>query len=141
MKLGLRAGNEKTGDSADTVGCCSLRAEHLRLRRRGRNYFVSLNFLGKDSIRFKKDVKVPSMVYKRLSEILRGKGRKGYVFDLLTVPTILVSLRSIPNYFSPFAIAKAIKFVIDLNSEQAPSKPHERSDSSSLPYTLGILQF
>ena len=85
MKLGLRAGNEKSGDSADTVGCCSLRVEHLKLRRVGRNYQVSLNFLGKDSIRFKREVKVPSRVYTRLAEILKGKGRKGYVFDLLTV--------------------------------------------------------
>ena len=29
-KLALRAGNEKDADeSADTVGCCSLRVEHL----------------------------------------------------------------------------------------------------------------
>ena len=30
-KLALRAGNEKdTDESADTVGCCSLRVEHMR---------------------------------------------------------------------------------------------------------------
>ena len=31
-KLALRAGNEKDADeAADTVGCCSLRCEHVRL--------------------------------------------------------------------------------------------------------------
>ena len=30
-KLALRAGNEKDEDQADTVGCCSLRVEHLTL--------------------------------------------------------------------------------------------------------------
>ena len=30
-KLALRAGNEKDEDSADTVGCCSLRVEHITL--------------------------------------------------------------------------------------------------------------
>ena len=30
-KLALRAGNEKDEDSADTVGCCSLRVEHIKL--------------------------------------------------------------------------------------------------------------
>jgi DNA topoisomerase-1 len=31
-KLALRAGNEKdTDEAADTVGCCSLRVEHIRL--------------------------------------------------------------------------------------------------------------
>jgi len=28
-KLALRVGNEKTEDEADTVGCCSLRKEHI----------------------------------------------------------------------------------------------------------------
>ena len=30
-KLALRAGNEKDEDQADTVGCCSLRVEHISL--------------------------------------------------------------------------------------------------------------
>ena len=30
-KLALRAGNEKDEDTADTVGCCSLRVEHIKL--------------------------------------------------------------------------------------------------------------
>ena len=30
-KLALRAGNEKDEDQADTVGCCSLRVEHVKL--------------------------------------------------------------------------------------------------------------
>lgn len=30
-KLALRAGNEKDEDQADTVGCCSLRVEHIIL--------------------------------------------------------------------------------------------------------------
>ena len=28
-KLALRVGNEKGEDEADTVGCCSLRVEHV----------------------------------------------------------------------------------------------------------------
>ncbi len=30
-RLALRAGNEKDEDQADTVGCCSLRVEHITL--------------------------------------------------------------------------------------------------------------
>lgn len=29
--LAIRAGNEKGEDKADTVGCCSLRVEHVNL--------------------------------------------------------------------------------------------------------------
>jgi len=32
-KLALRAGNEKDDDQADTVGCCSLRIEHIKLHK------------------------------------------------------------------------------------------------------------
>ena len=30
-RLALRVGNEKGDDEADTVGCCSLRVEHISL--------------------------------------------------------------------------------------------------------------
>ena len=38
-KLALRAGNEKDEDQADTVGCCSLRVEHISLHpeKNGKN--------------------------------------------------------------------------------------------------------
>ena len=61
-KLALRAGNEKDEDQADTVGCCSLRVEHINLvDQRGyfnfsdcsgrQEFIVEFDFLGKDSIR------------------------------------------------------------------------------------------
>lgn len=48
-KLALRAGHEKDEDnSADTVGCCSLRVEHIILHREkdGQDYVVEFDFLG-----------------------------------------------------------------------------------------------
>ena len=54
FQLALRVGNEKDEDEADTVGCCSLRIEHIKLYDRfedvGENV-VEFDFLGKDSIR------------------------------------------------------------------------------------------
>ena len=53
-KLALRAGNEKDADEeADTVGCCSLRVEHIELHQEkdGYKYVVEFDFLGKDSMR------------------------------------------------------------------------------------------
>ena len=58
FKLALRVGNEKDEDEADTVGCCSLRVEHIKLFDKfdgiGEN-IVEFDFLGKDSIRYKKN--------------------------------------------------------------------------------------
>ena len=54
FQLALRVGNEKDEDEADTVGCCSLRIEHIKLFDKidgiGENV-VEFDFLGKDSIR------------------------------------------------------------------------------------------
>lgn len=47
LSLALRVGNEKDEDEADTVGCCSLRIEHIQFPAEDH---VELNFLGKDSM-------------------------------------------------------------------------------------------
>ncbi|KAI3397856.1 hypothetical protein diail_10257 [Diaporthe ilicicola] len=63
-KFALRAGNEKdTDNEADTVGCCSLKFEHLTLREPDT---VIFDFLGKDSIRFYDEVNVDRQVFKNL---------------------------------------------------------------------------
>lgn len=61
-KLALRVGNDKGTDEADTVGCCSLRVEHITLTDEG--YKVTFDFLGKDSMRYFNTVEVTPLVYK-----------------------------------------------------------------------------
>ena len=43
-KLALRAGNEKDEDQADTVGCCSLRVEHINLHPEKDGKVISILF-------------------------------------------------------------------------------------------------
>lgn len=50
-RLALRVGGEKDEDEADTVGCCSLRVEHIQFPA-DRPQHVTLDFLGKDSMRY-----------------------------------------------------------------------------------------
>lgn len=67
-KLALRAGNEKEeGETADTVGCCSLRVEHITLHEQldGSECVVEFDFLGKDSIRYYNKVPVIRKVKER----------------------------------------------------------------------------
>ncbi|KAF7237210.1 DNA topoisomerase I, mitochondrial [Varanus komodoensis] len=64
-KLALRAGNEKEeGETADTVGCCSLRVEHVALHPwlDGKEHVVEFDFLGKDCIRYCNRVPVERQV-------------------------------------------------------------------------------
>jgi len=87
-KLALRAGNEKDDDEADTVGCCSLRIEHIKLHKQvediGENV-VEFDFLGKDSIRYQNKVAVDKRVYKNLVLFMENKNPEDELFDRLNV--------------------------------------------------------
>ncbi|XP_068019305.1 DNA topoisomerase I, mitochondrial isoform X2 [Melanerpes formicivorus] len=85
-KLALRAGNEKEeGETADTVGCCSLRVEHLNLHPRldGEEHVVEFDFLGKDSIRYYNKVSVEKPVFKNLQLFMKNKDPGDDLFDRL----------------------------------------------------------
>ncbi|XP_034945495.1 DNA topoisomerase I, mitochondrial [Chelonus insularis] len=84
-KLALRAGNEKDEDQADTVGCCSLRVEHISLHEQkdGKEYVVVFDFLGKDSIRYYNEVPVEKRVFKNLQLFKENKSDGDDLFDRL----------------------------------------------------------
>lgn len=88
-KLALRAGHEKDeGEAADTVGCCSLRTEHILLSKKldadGKEaYNVHFDFLGKDSMQYENDVLVDKRVYKNLQHFQKDKSVGDDLFDRL----------------------------------------------------------
>ncbi|OJT15298.1 DNA topoisomerase 1 [Trametes pubescens] len=77
-KLALRAGNEKGDEEADTVGCCSLRCEHVTLLPPNKLVF---DFLGKDSIRYYNEVQVDDQVYKNIRIFKGNKNDEDELFD------------------------------------------------------------
>lgn len=83
-KFALRAGNEKdTENEAETVGCCSLKFEHVTLREPNT---VIFDFLGKDSIRFYNEFTVERQVFKNLKLFKKPPKADGDdIFDRLTV--------------------------------------------------------
>ncbi|XP_055355453.1 DNA topoisomerase I, mitochondrial-like [Paramacrobiotus metropolitanus] len=90
-KLALRAGNEKEeGETADTVGCCSLRVEHIKLHDEidGKKYMVDFDFLGKDSIRYQNRVEVEKRVFKNLKLFMANKDPGDDIFDRLNTTTL-----------------------------------------------------
>jgi len=92
-KLALRVGGEKnTEEEADTVGCCSLRVEHLTLEPPNT---IQFDFLGKDSIRYFNAVQVTDTVYNNVSNFMKGKKPTEDVFDKVD-PSI------INEYFKEF---------------------------------------
>ena len=89
-RLALRAGNEKdTENEAETVGCCSLKFEHITLQPPNT---VIFDFLGKDSIRYYDEVKVDQQVFKNLKLFKKPPKSDGDdIFDRLSVRVILRS--------------------------------------------------
>ncbi|CAH1767849.1 9315_t:CDS:2, partial [Entrophospora sp. SA101] len=80
-KLALRAGSKKTGKKADTVGCCSLRCEHITLVS---PRTVEFDFLGKNSVRYANLVEVIEQVFKNLRIFMKDKESSEELFDRLT---------------------------------------------------------
>lgn len=102
-RLALRVGGEKdTDEEADTVGCCSLRVEHLHFdpnAEGGDNQEIELEFLGKDSMLYKQTIDfgsalynddngMGSQVFKNLKSFCKGKKDSDQVFRELN-PTVL----------------------------------------------------
>lgn len=79
-RLALRVGNEKGEDEADTVGCCSLRVEHIQLED---DYYITFDFLAKDSMRYYNKVKIDSKVYENLQKFIKGKNKENELFELI----------------------------------------------------------
>lgn len=65
--LKLRVGDEKDKDEADTVGATTLRPEHIKIYENGH---VVFDFLGKDSVRWHKEVELPQQVIENLNEFM-----------------------------------------------------------------------
>ncbi|MEM1874718.1 MAG: hypothetical protein QXP51_03920, partial [Candidatus Hadarchaeales archaeon] len=74
--LKLRVGDEKDKDEADTVGATTLRGSHVKINS---DNTVTFDFLGKDSVRWVKRVKLPKEVIQNLKSFIRGP--RDQIFD------------------------------------------------------------
>jgi DNA topoisomerase-1 len=71
----MRVGDEKDPDEADTVGAITLRAEHIKIE----GDTIHFDFLGKDSVRWIKNVKAPSEVIRNIQRYMQTS--KEYLFE------------------------------------------------------------
>jgi len=91
-RLALRVGNDKGKDEADTVGCCSLRCEHVKLLD---NHQLEFDFLGKDSMRYHNTVTVIPEVYRNFKSFMSGKDKDEQIFDKLSPSHLNAHLTSL----------------------------------------------
>ncbi len=76
FEVNMRVGDEKDPDEADTVGAITLRDEHISIS----GDEVTFDFLGKDSVRWVKNVKAPAAVIKNLEAFKKDKSKQ-YLFE------------------------------------------------------------
>jgi DNA topoisomerase-1 len=100
--LALRVGGEKDDkNEADTVGCCSLRVEHLTFNSDPSSKEIELEFLGKDSMLYKQTIDFSKygptgeLVYSRLRSFCANKSKKQDVFETLTPSDLNSELSSL----------------------------------------------
>ena len=81
-EVGMRVGDEKDEDEADTVGATTLRVEHIR---RLEDQAVEFDFLGKDSVRWVKTLKFPDVrLVANIRGFIKGKKQDDQIFDGVT---------------------------------------------------------
>jgi DNA topoisomerase-1 len=77
-RLGMRVGDEKDEDEADTVGATTLRVEHVKISGNR----IDFDFLGKDSVRWEKSIECAEPnVIRNIEEFTAGKAGKDQIFD------------------------------------------------------------
>lgn len=116
--LAIRVGNEKKEDEADTVGCCSLRIEHLRVEEEGK---ITLDFLGKDSMRYQNTVQIDPIAHANLAHFVRGKKPEQEVFDAINSSRLNEYLHSLmedltAKVFRTFNASKTLQAELDKSS-------------------------
>jgi len=74
--LSMRVGDEKDEDEADTVGATTLTPKNIKFSS---NNLVKFDFIGKDYVKWEKELVLPEQVVKNLKEFIENS--KEYVFD------------------------------------------------------------
>ena len=76
--LKLRVGDEKDPDEADTVGATTLRPSHITINS---NNKVTFDFLGKDSVRWQKEIELPNEVVNNLEALVSQAQAESTIFE------------------------------------------------------------
>ena len=96
-KYGIRPGGEKDESETDTVGASTLRVEHVKLEEPNT---VIFDFLGKDSIRYYKEINVSDDIFRNFVEFIRNKNLDSSLFDLISAADINSYLKTFDKDFS-----------------------------------------
>jgi len=107
--LSMRVGDEKDEDEADTVGATTLTKENVIIKE---NNLVKFDFLGKDSVRWEKEIVLPEQVVRNLKEFISNS--ESEIFDGVRSENVKLFLNEIvlgltAKVFRTFHASKAVE--------------------------------
>lgn len=131
-RLALRVGNEKDREEeADTVGCCSLRVEHVT-GWNDETHQITLDFLGKDSIRYLNTVELDPLAYKNFKNFCQLKSPVDNIFDTTSTTSLNKYLKELMPGLSA-KVFRTYNASITLQSELSRiDDPEHAVDKSSV---------
>ena len=95
--FGIRVGNEKDEDEAETVGATTLLVGNVNLVTKNH---VIFDFLGKDSVRFYKDLEVDLVIFENFKKLTEGKSKNKQIFHEIKSEDINEYLKKFDKDFS-----------------------------------------
>jgi DNA topoisomerase-1 len=106
--LSMRVGDEKDEDEADTVGATTLTKDNVIIKE---NNLVKFDFLGKDSVRWEKEIVLPEQVVKNLKEFISNS--ESEIFDGVRSENVKLFLSEVvpgltSKVFRTFHASKAV---------------------------------
>jgi len=107
--LSMRVGDEKDEDEADTVGATTLTKDNVIIKQ---NNLVRFDFLGKDSVRWEKEIVLPEQVVKNLKEFMAGS--QSEIFEGVRSENVKLFLNEVvpgltSKVFRTFHASKAVE--------------------------------
>jgi DNA topoisomerase-1 len=114
--LSMRVGDEKDEDEADTVGATTLTSKNITICP---GNLVKFDFIGKDYVKWEKEVVLPENVVRNLKEFIADS--KSFVFDGVRSEDVNAFLSEIvegitAKVFRTYHASKAVKDYLDKNN-------------------------
>ncbi len=131
--LKIRVGDEKdVREEADTIGATTLRPEHIKFNSDGTVHF---DFLGKDSVRFKRTVELPPAVVSNLKEF--SKNAQAEIFSGIRSDNVREFLSEAmpelsPKVFRTYYATKVVREYLQQNRVDPNASDEEKKNIATM---------
>ena len=132
----IRIGSDKSLET-NVVGASSLRTFNLDTKIENNKYFLILDFIGKDSIRYNQKFEIPMIIYSKIKEILKTKSKDDFVFNVNSTQVNQFLDKCIPGITAKvFRTAWACKLLLELYD-----KNKSKFKDKSVKYKILLLKY